>query len=230
MLFVKLILAHLLSCFLIIPRSWQKGMHFNNLKTPALYLRAVVFGIISGLLLCQDDVSYTWLLLVPVHLLLDILQLYIKEKSNGRRAFFVGELLHITAYIIYFRIINSTAWDIGNLYNQRSLIIFTGFVFLSFPAAAIIREFISIWSPSNGDEEGTSLENAGKYIGILERFFVFTFVITNHWEAIGFLLAAKSVFRFGDLKESKDRKLTEYILIGTLLSFGIAVGVGFLCL
>ena len=27
----------------------------------------------------------------------------------------------------------------------------------------------------------------------------------------------------GDLKESKDRKLTEYILIGTLLSFGIAI-------
>jgi len=43
---------------------------------------------------------------------------------------------------------------------------------------------------------------------------------------VGFLLTAKSVFRFGDLKESKDRKLTEYILIGTLLSFGIAIIVG----
>ena len=56
--------------------------------------------------------------------------------------------------------------------------------------------------------------------------FVFIFVITNHWEAIGFLLAAKSVFRFGDLSSSKDRKLTEYILIGTLLSFGIAIATG----
>ena len=32
---------------------------------------------------------------------------------------------------------------------------------------------------------------------IASILFVFVFVITNHWEAIGFLLAAKSVFRFG---------------------------------
>lgn len=54
------------------------------------------------------------------------------------------------------------------------------------------------------------------------------FIVTGHWEAVGFLLAAKSVFKFGDLKESKDRKLTEYILIGTLLSFGIAMAVAIL--
>lgn len=55
------------------------------------------------------------------------------------------------------------------------------------------------------------------------------FIITNHWEGIGFLIAAKSVFRFGDLSQAKDRKLTEYILIGTLLSFGLAIvfGIGY---
>jgi hypothetical protein len=73
-----------------------------------------------------------------------------------------------------------------------------------------------------------SLSNAGKYIGMLERLLVFIFIVTGHWEGIGFLLAAKSVFRFGDLKKSKDRKLTEYILIGTLLSFSIALAVGLL--
>ena len=58
---------------------------------------------------------------------------------------------------------------------------------------------------------------------------MFVFIITNEWQAVGFLLAAKSVFRFGNLQEAKDRKLTEYILIGTLLSFGIAIitGMGF---
>lgn len=68
-----------------------------------------------------------------------------------------------------------------------------------------------------------SLLNAGWYIGVLERLFVFTFVVLNYWAGIGFLLAAKSVFRFGDLSRAKDRKLTEYILIGTLISFGLAI-------
>jgi hypothetical protein len=46
-------------------------------------------------------------------------------------------------------------------------------------------------------------------------------------EGIGYLLAAKSIFRFGDLTNSKEKKLTEYILIGTFLSFAIAVLIGF---
>ncbi|MBP6234658.1 MAG: hypothetical protein KA270_13870 [Saprospiraceae bacterium] len=62
----------------------------------------------------------------------------------------------------------------------------------------------------------------------MERSFVFMFILANRWEAVGFFLAAKSVFRFGDLKESKDRKPTEYILLGTLLSFGIAIVISML--
>ena len=71
--------------------------------------------------------------------------------------------------------------------------------------------------------EVASLENARAYIGILERLFVFAFIIKNHWEGVGFLIAAKSVFRFGDLSNAKNRKLIEYILIGTFLSFGLAI-------
>ncbi len=70
------------------------------------------------------------------------------------------------------------------------------------------------------------LFNAGKYIGILERLFIFGFVVANFWEGIGFLLAAKSIFRFGDLNNAKERHLTEYVLIGTFLSFGCAILVG----
>jgi hypothetical protein len=86
------------------------------------------------------------------------------------------------------------------------------------------------WYAEIQDTDSMSLRKAGTYIGILERLFVFTFVVTGHWDAIGFLVAAKSVFRFGDLKESKDRKMTEYILIGTLLSLEIALATGMLVL
>lgn len=60
------------------------------------------------------------------------------------------------------------------------------------------------------------------WIGIIERLLVLIFVLIDAVEAIGFLLAAKSVFRFGDLRDGTDRKRTEYVLIGTLLSFAVA--------
>lgn len=103
-------------------------------------------------------------------------------------------------------------------------------LFITVVSGIVMMVLMSTWSKALNDSNEESLNNAGKYIGMLERIFVFTFVVTGNWEGIGFLLAAKSVFRFGDLKESKDRKLTEYILIGTLLSFGMAIVVGMLVL
>jgi len=92
-------------------------------------------------------------------------------------------------------------------------------------SAIFMKMIMSNWT-LNEDSSNDSLRNAGKYIGILERLFVFGFIVLNQWQAIGLLIAAKSVFRFGDLSRSKDRKLTEYILIGTLLSFGLALVTG----
>lgn len=103
-------------------------------------------------------------------------------------------------------------------------------LFITVVSGIVMMVLMSTWSKALNDSNEESLNNAGKYIGMLERIFVFTFVVTGNWEGIGFLLVAKSVFRFGDLKESKDRKLTEYILIGTLLSFGMAIAVGMLVL
>ena len=54
-----------------------------------------------------------------------------------------------------------------------------------------------------------------------------TFVITGNIEGVGFLLAAKSIFRFGDLNKAREIKITEYVLLGTLASFTIALIVAF---
>src|SRR5690606_41497419 len=106
-----------------------------------------------------------------------------------------------------------------------------GAVFLTTPLSILISTLLSAWTPvamEHGKVQTDSLVNAEKYIGILERLLVFTFIVVNHWEGVGFMIAAKSVFRFSDLAEAKQRKLTEYVLVGTLLSFGIAVLTGVL--
>ena len=47
------------------------------------------------------------------------------------------------------------------------------------------------------------MPRAGEWIGYIERVLILTFVITGNIEAVGFLLAAKSVFRFDDLNKAK---------------------------
>jgi hypothetical protein len=79
---------------------------------------------------------------------------------------------------------------------------------------------------ADNELDNKGLTNAGKWIGILERLLIFTFIVINEFSAIGFLLAAKSVFRFGDLKNSSEHKKTEYIIIGTFISFSFAIAAG----
>ncbi|MNE74166.1 hypothetical protein D3C80_1702230 [compost metagenome] len=67
------------------------------------------------------------------------------------------------------------------------------------------------------------IENGGRYIGWLERGLTFVFFMIGHPEGVGFLLAAKSVLRFGDIATAKEREHTEYVIIGTMLSFGWAL-------
>jgi hypothetical protein len=78
----------------------------------------------------------------------------------------------------------------------------------------------------NTERSATSLSEAGKWIGIFERILVLTFVINNHFEGIGFLIAAKSILRFNDIKGDNMRKEAEYILIGTLMSFASSILIG----
>ena len=42
------------------------------------------------------------------------------------------------------------------------------------------------------------------------------------------MLAAKSIFRFGDLRQSDDKMRTEYVLLGTLFSFTLTIMLGLL--
>ncbi|MCB0445276.1 MAG: DUF3307 domain-containing protein, partial [Gelidibacter sp.] len=119
-------------------------------------------------------------------------------------------------------------FSIQDIVNEQTVLITFCLLFLTLPVSIIMKTIFLKWDISKLTEGNESLEDAGKYIGILERLLVFIFIVSGHWEAVGFLITAKSVFRFGDLKESKQRKLTEYILIGTLISFGIAMLVGLL--
>lgn len=64
------------------------------------------------------------------------------------------------------------------------------------------------------------LKNGGLYIGLLERAIVMFLMLINQPTGVGFLITAKSILRFGDIKDAHQRKATEYIIIGTFMSFG----------
>ncbi len=100
---------------------------------------------------------------------------------------------------------------------------------LAYLAAVVLGHFVvrglmnQFPIPSDDDEGKRELRHAGLTIGVLERIFTVTFVLADQYTAIALIFAAKSIARFEELK---DRRFSEYYLIGTLSSILIALLVG----
>lgn len=223
--FVKLLLAHLIGDFIVQPTSWVLDKEKKVHRSLYLYLHTLIHGVLAYIVIGEPTFVWFAVALALLHGFIDFLKLRFQKKKTKRNWFILDQLLHLVVLMVISLLYNEQTIDFVFMDNQFWIMV-TALVLLTKPTSIIIKNIISIWTPESKNDD--SLQNAGNYIGILERLFVFYFVITGHYEAIGFLLAAKSIFRFGDLKEAKDRKLTEYVLIGTLLSFGIAFLVGLL--
>jgi hypothetical protein len=73
------------------------------------------------------------------------------------------------------------------------------------------------------DEVDVVAYDRGRVIGFLERALIYAFVLGGHYDAVGFVLVAKA---FANFRHIEDRASLEYVLIGTLMSTGLAIAVG----
>ena len=229
MIFTKLILAHIIGDFILQSNSWVADKEKKQLKSKYLYLHVLIHAVLSFIFLWDINLWWIPLLIGITHFIIDALKLQFQKPKTRKLWFFIDQALHILVILGISVFVKEINFEIFN--NPELLKYLTAAVFLTTPASMMIKILLSSWSPitvEHSKVQTESLTNAGKYIGLLERLLVFVFIVVNHWEGVGFLIAAKSVFRFSDLAEAKQRKLTEYIMIGTLLSFGIAVLLGIL--
>lgn len=229
LLALKLVLSHFIGDFVFQPSHWVEDKLEKKWKSKYLYWHIGVH-LIALLVLLQFQHFAIMIIIIVSHYLIDLGKLALSNEKNYRWLFVVDQILHLAviAALVYW--ITPFTIDFQGIFGQENLLLITFLVFVTFVSGIIMRmlmaPYIAEILKDDDPKEGGSLKNAGKYIGMLERLFVFGFILIGQWAAIGLLIAAKSVFRFGDLNKGKNRKLTEYVLIGTLLSFGLAILAG----
>lgn len=171
------------------------------------------------------------------HFIIDIVKCYIVKISNGKNnstewyVFIYDQFLHvilvIISYVIYVILLNSKvapttfAYVCDDFFNENGsyiIKVFLSIVIILNPISVLMRTFLKTYEIQVGDtyNNGEGLRNAGSLIGKLERLIIFTFILLNAYSAIGFVLVAKSIFRYENITKSSNQ--SEYYLVGTLLS------------
>ncbi|MGN6398565.1 MAG: DUF3307 domain-containing protein [Mucilaginibacter sp.] len=230
-LLLRLIISHLLTDFVFQPSSWITDRKVNKIRSVKLVWHAIATAVVayalSGIYTCW------WLPLIILisHYLIDLAKSYLPDKFIY---FAADQLMHLAVIFIIWLIINNQWQAIISDFNgiagsTRFWILVLGYIVVTWPLGIIIGMATARWRNDLAatKEAKDGLENAGKWIGICERVLILTFVLTNQFTAIGFLITAKSILRFGD-KDKQAEKKTEYILVGTLLSFAASALLGIL--
>jgi len=162
---------------------------------------------------------------VVTHFMIDVSKIYLRNRYSSRILFFADQFLHLLMIFIVGYAYSDATIHLSELISTPILLLITAVLCCTVVSSIFMRVIITRWNIEE-DTAKYSLKDAGNFIGMLERLLILVFILTDHWEGVGFLLGAKSVFRFGDLSRAQDRKMTEYVLIGTMLSFGFAILTG----
>lgn len=225
-LIARLILAHLLGDFVFQPNHWVSHRNLFHFKSKYLYLHAALQGGMAWLATLHLEYWWVGLGIGLGHLVFDGTKAFFKKQNLIW--FLVDQLLHMVVIIVM------VGWSTrGRMLDMvRKLLVqpqVCSVLAVYLMVITLYSKLIALatqpWR-TQIPEDREPLIAAGRWIGIIERVLILTFILINQFSAIGFLLAAKSVFRFGDLRESRDKSHTEYVMIGTLLSFSITIITG----
>lgn len=222
---ITLLAAHLLGDF-VLQTDWMA----RRKRNPAILLGHVAIITVLSLVLLG---TLHWPILLAVflmHLGVDALKAF--GMKDTLQAFVIDQGLHlalIAALAAFFPEAFVDGWWPRVMAEEAMTIYLSGLsllcgVILAIPAGGhLVGRFTQPFMEEIGEGDLQGLKRGGRYIGYLERGLVLLLVLIHQPGGIGFLIATKSILRFGEIRDGTHRKVAEYIIIGTFLSFGWAL-------
>ncbi|MEM8957522.1 MAG: DUF3307 domain-containing protein [Pseudomonadota bacterium] len=217
--FAALLLAHVIADFLLQP-DWM----VRRKREPAVLLAHI--GVVGGLsLACLGGAWPVALGVAAAHLVIDAVKVWAlpPRLRDTAGAFCTDQIAHLATLIV------AALWVPG---AAQSGLWAPWLDLLTIPAIALSGLILTVTAggfavglliaPYAAQVAAEGLPRAGKVIGQLERALIFLLVMIGQPAGIGFLIAAKSFLRF---EASKEQKASEYVIIGTLASFGWALAI-----
>jgi hypothetical protein len=239
-LFLAVYLAHLLADFVFQTDRIVFAKHLGAGKGYFLHALTHYLSVI-GIVALVDPHRFLTLSFQLIAIVLSVVHLFVDwakvsltkagRLPDNAVGFLLDQLVHlltVLAAVLFLVHPPSPAWDSwlirARSSQEKILLALVVYVFVIFAGGYLIRELIRpLWKqdPGQPSENHDEVVNAGLYIGWLERLLILTALVLQSPGTVGFILAAKSIARYPELKSIR---FAEYFLIGTLISVTMAVG------
>jgi len=213
---LPMLAGHLIADFWLQPKSWVEHKKQNGIRSSKLLLHVTIASILPVVFTFQLNLWWFTPVIFVTHLIIDFFKTKLKDTIP---AFLFDQVLHFI--ILWILAVFGTNAEIQKIAVVIWIYV-VGFILITTPVGIFTGKFLGVALP---DKSGPVKIDVSGWIGILERILIFIFIVSGQFSAIGFLIAAKSVFRFNDAREDGNKK-AEYFLLGTLISFTLAIVVG----
>ena len=211
-----LLLAHALADFLF-QTDW---INANKRHPGVMLLHAAIVLVTAQAAIGRIDAPEL-LALAAIHLVIDCLKTY--GNFTSLTAFLADQAAHL-ATIAAVAAYAPGLWASGAWAAYPQALPFMALAAGLILALQAGQYAVGLMMKPHGTRVSSKgLRRGGQQIGLLERGLIFLFILTNHPIGVGFLVAAKSILRFGTA--TRDQRTAEYVIIGTLASFGWAIAV-----
>lgn len=231
---IPFLMIHIICDFYLQPNQWVEAKKKYTYRSTELYLHSLLHGVallVPAIALGLDWRSTTCLVVIITvsHFIIDLWK--VSARNGGKFSYFIiDQTLHLSVLVaIAFHMADGVTID-AVLQNEKfsgGVMVVFAYLLILKPTSIVIGSILRKFPISDKDTSSISgLIAGGELIGYLERVLILTFTLVGSYAAVGFVLAAKSIFRFGELNKSDDRSMTEYVLIGSLISVVITTLVG----
>ena len=226
-----LILGHVLGDFLFQTDAMAKNKHkFGPLLSHGAIV--IVVHVVAFVPLLSLKTAPIVLFVGVFHLLIDAVSARFRQQEATSVHKFLGDQMgHLLVILVGWSLIDASAVTVAPVMTalgggaglpwaelSTGALYVSAFVFAHDGGNAIVRSVLPADGPESTDAEN-DLE-AGSLIGSLERWIILLLGLAGRWEAVAFVIAAKSIARFEELKK---RPFAEYFLVGTLASVLVAI-------
>lgn len=213
-------LAHVVADFGLQTSASCKSKSEKHWRSIHQYIHAGIVFALSWLV--SFDLRFWWCALIIgfMHLCIDVWKSY---RADDVVWFSLDQILHLFVLAGVTWLWNSMCeWRIPFGIDAWWVVVTIMAVLICWKPSNIFIKLILKHFSVNMPQEKDGGFNAGALIGTIERWLILLFVCLQRYDALGLLIAAKSIIRFGDSQTNKS----EYVLAGTLLSIFIAVLAG----